>query len=189
MALDVVQVFAVSKAEDGTYFLVMEFVDGCDLKELVAFNRAHRASDIGLALYIMREAAKGLHYAHTRLDEDGRPLRIVHRDVSPQNVLLGFEGSVKIVDFGIAKARHLSSEETAANAVKGKYTYFSPEQARAKELDARTDVFAAGIVLYELLCGQLPFQGRLMDVLAKIVRGQFLKPRALNPRIHFGASE
>ena len=181
---NIAQVFDFG-AIDGDYFLAMELVDGQPLSKVVK-----RSKELGLpvlppelAAFVVAELLKGLHYAHTRLDEDGRPLRIVHRDVSPQNVLLGFEGSVKIVDFGIAKARHLSSEETAANAVKGKYTYFSPEQARAKELDARTDVFAAGIVLYELLCGQLPFQGRLMDVLAKIVRGQFLKPRALNPRI------
>ncbi len=181
---NIAQVFDFG-AIDGDYFLAMELVDGHPLNAV-----ARRARELGIpvlppqfAAFVTAEMLKGLHYAHTRLDERGRPLHIVHRDVSPQNVLLGFEGQAKLVDFGIARARHLSSGETAANAVKGKYTYFSPEQARAKELDARTDVFASGIVLYELLTGQLPFQGRLMDVLAKIVRGQFLRPRQLNPRI------
>ncbi|MFZ5445417.1 MAG: serine/threonine protein kinase [Myxococcota bacterium] len=170
---------------DGDWFLAMEFVDGHPLSKVVK-----RARTMGIpvmppefAAFITAEMLKGLHYAHSRLDEDGRPLKIVHRDVSPQNVLLSYEGQVKLVDFGIARARNAGPEETAANAVKGKYAYFAPEQARAKELDARTDVFAAGIVLYELLTGQLPFQGRLMDVLARIVRGQFQKPRELNPRI------
>jgi eukaryotic-like serine/threonine-protein kinase len=170
---------------DGDYFLAMELVDGHPLSKVVK-----RARTMGIpvlppeyAAFVTAEMLKGLHYAHARLDESGRPLKIVHRDVSPQNVLISYEGQVKLVDFGIAKARNAGPEETAANSVKGKYAYFAPEQAKAKELDARTDVFAAGIVLYELLTGQLPFQGRMMDVLARIVRGQFQKPRELNPRI------
>ncbi|HEY0882791.1 MAG TPA: serine/threonine-protein kinase, partial [Archangium sp.] len=181
---NIAQVFDFG-AIDGDYFLAMEFVDGHPLSKVVK-----RMRTLGIpvmppefAAFICAEMLKGLHYAHARLDEQGRPLKIVHRDVSPQNVLLSYEGQVKLVDFGIAKARNAGSEETAANAVKGKYAYFAPEQARAKELDSRTDVFASGIVLYELLTGQLPFQGRLMDVMAKIVRGQFQKPRELNPRI------
>ncbi|MFO0594350.1 MAG: serine/threonine-protein kinase [Myxococcaceae bacterium] len=170
---------------DGDWFLAMELVDGHPLSKVVK-----RARTFGMpvlppefAAFVTAEMLKGLHYAHNRLDDQGRPLKIVHRDVSPQNVLVSYEGQVKLVDFGIAKARNAGTEETAANAVKGKYAYFAPEQARAKELDARTDVFAAGIVLYELLTGQLPFQGRMMDVLARIVRGQFRPPRELNPKI------
>ncbi len=181
---NIAQVFDFG-AIDGDYFLAMEFVDGHPLSKVVK-----RARTMGMpvlppefAAFITAEMLKGLHYAHARLDEEGRPLKIVHRDVSPQNVLISYEGQVKLVDFGIAKARNAGPEETAANAVKGKYAYFAPEQARAKELDARTDVFASGIVLYELLTGQLPFQGRMMDVMARIVRGQFQKPRELNPRI------
>ena len=181
---NIAQVFDFG-AIDGDYFLAMELVDGHPLSKVVK-----RARTLGIpvlppeyAAFICAEMLKGLHYAHARLDEQGRPLKIVHRDVSPQNVLISYEGQVKLVDFGIAKARNATGEETAANAVKGKYAYFAPEQARAKELDSRTDVFAAGIVLYELLTGQLPFQGRLMDVMARIVRGQFQKPREINPRI------
>ena len=181
---NIAQVFDFG-ALDGDWFLAMELVDGHPLSKVVK-----RARTLGIpvlppeyAAFVTAEMLKGLHYAHTRLDEEGRPLRIVHRDVSPQNVLVSYEGQVKLVDFGIARARHASSEETAANAVKGKYAYFAPEQAKAKELDSRTDVFASGVVLYELLTGQLPFQGRLMDVLARIVKGDFRKPRELNPRI------
>ena len=181
---NIAQVFDFG-AIDGDYFLAMELVEGHPLSKVVK-----RARTLGIpvlppefAAFICAEMLKGLHYAHARLDESGRPLKIVHRDVSPQNVLISYEGQVKLVDFGIAKARNASAEETAANAVKGKYAYFAPEQAKAKELDSRTDVFASGIVLYELLTGQLPFQGRMMDVMARIVRGQFQKPRELNPRI------
>jgi serine/threonine protein kinase len=181
---NIAQVFDFG-AIDGDYFLAMELVDGHPLSKVVKRARAFGMPVLPpeFSAFITSEMLKGLHYAHARLDDQGRPLKIVHRDVSPQNVLISYEGQVKLVDFGIAKARNAGPEETAANAVKGKYAYFSPEQAKAKELDARTDVFAAGIVLYELLTGQLPFQGRLMDVLARIVRGQFQKPRELNPKI------
>ena len=170
---------------DGDYFLAMELVDGQPLSKLLKRARTFGIETLPapLAAFIAIELLKGLHYAHTRPDEHGTPMHIVHRDVSPQNVLVSYEGQIKVVDFGIAKARNAGVEETAANAVKGKYAYFAPEQARAKELDARTDVFAAGIVLYEMLTGQLPFQGRMMDVLSKIVRGQFPRPRELNPRV------
>lgn len=169
----------------GEYFLAMEFVDGQPLSQVMK-----RAKDLDipalpfpLASHISIELLKGLHYAHTRLDETGAPLRIIHRDVSPQNILIGYEGQVKIVDFGIAKARHATGGETEAGAMKGKYSYFSPEQARSKDIDARSDVFSAGSVLYEMVCGQLPFQGRMMEVLSKIIQGSFTPPRELNPDI------
>lgn len=170
---------------DGDYFLAMELVDGQPLSRVLKRARTFGIPVLPppLAAFVAIETLKGLHYAHTRPDEHGHPMHIVHRDVSPQNVLVSYEGQIKVVDFGIAKARNAGVEETAANAVKGKFAYFAPEQARAKELDARTDVFAAGIVLYEMLTGQLPFQGRMMDVLSKIVRGQFPRPREVNPKV------
>lgn len=184
---NIAQVFDFG-AIDEDYFLAMELVDGQPLSKVL--KRARTFGIPGLpppmAAYIAIELLKGLHYAHTRLDPQGRPLHIVHRDVSAQNVLLSYEGEVKVVDFGIAKARNAGTEDTAAGAVKGKYTYFAPEQARGKELDARTDVFAAGIVLYEMLVGQPPFQGRMMDVLTRIVRGQFARPREVNRRVPSG---
>ncbi|MBL8919656.1 MAG: serine/threonine protein kinase [Myxococcaceae bacterium] len=170
---------------DGDWYLAMELVDGQPLSKVVKRMRAMGLLTMPaeLAAYVTAEMLKGLHYAHTRLDEQGRPLHIVHRDVSPQNVLVSYEGQIKLVDFGIARARNAGREDTTSNAVKGKYAYFAPEQARGKDLDARTDVFASGIVLYELLTGQLPFQGRMMEVLTKIVRGQFARPTELAPAI------
>jgi serine/threonine protein kinase len=156
---NVVQVFAVSKAEDGTYFLVMEFVDGGDLQELIAYHRLHHGSDIGLAMYIMIEAAKGLHYAHT-LDHPytGKPLHIVHRDVSPPNIMLSKNGEVKVVDFGLAKAGS-QLENTDEGVVKGKFSYLSPEAATGEEVDARADVFALGIITWEMLANRRLFVG------------------------------
>jgi hypothetical protein len=181
---NIAQVFDFG-AIDGDSFLAMELVDGQPLSKLLKRARAFGIDALPphLATFAVVELLKGLHYAHTRLDEHGKPLQIVHRDVSPQNVLVSYEGQVKVVDFGIARARNAGAEDTSANAVKGKYVYFAPEQARARELDARADVFAAGVVLYELLTGQLPFQGRMMDVMSRIVRGQFPRPRQLNPRV------
>ncbi len=179
---NIAQVFDFGEI-DGDWFLAMEFVDGQPLSKVLKRARTLEIAVMPtpFAVLIGIEMLKGFHYAHTRLDEDGRPLKIVHRDVSPQNILIAYEGQIKIVDFGISKARTAGREETEAGAVKGKYTYFAPEQARGKELDARTDVFAAGIVMYEMLCGQLPFQGKMIEVLSKIVRGEFPPPRELNP--------
>ncbi len=181
---NIAQVFDFGDVE-GDWYLAMELVDGQPLSKVVKRMRAMGILTFPseIAAYVTAEMMRGLHYAHTRLDEKSRPLQIVHRDISPQNVLVSYEGQIKIVDFGIARARNAGREDTTSNAVKGKYAYFAPEQARGKELDARTDVFASGIVLYELLTGQLPFQGRMMEVLTKIVRGQFARPSELNPAI------
>ena len=181
---NIAQVFDFGEI-DGDWFLAMELVDGQSLAKVA---RRLRDQDLPCvpppyAAFVTLEALKGLHYAHTRLDEKGRPLHIVHRDVSPQNILLSYEGQVKLVDFGIARARNASGEKTEAGAVKGKYAYFAPEQARAKELDARTDVFAAGVVLYELLTGQLPFPGRMMEALTRLTKGEFVPPSQANPDV------
>ena len=154
---NVVQVFDVSKAEDGSYFLVMEFVDGCDLKVLMARQVAHQIRDIGLSLHIVIEACKGLHYAHTlEHPYSGAPLGIVHRDVSPPNIMLSKNGEVKVVDFGLAKADS-QLENTDEGVIKGKFSYLSPEAARGEAVDARTDVFALGIITWELLSGRRLF--------------------------------
>jgi len=153
---NVVQVFDISKADDGTYFLVMEFVDGCDLKALIN-HQSSRGMDVGLALFLMIEAAKGLHYAHTlEHPQTGKPLDIVHRDVSPPNIMLSKNGEVKVVDFGLAKAES-QVEITDKGVVKGKFSYLSPEAAYGKEIDARTDVFALGIITWEMLTGRRLF--------------------------------
>ncbi len=169
----------------GEYFLAMEFVDGQPLSRLLKALRGRGIPWLPstFSAYVALQVCRGLHYAHTRADEHGKPLQIIHRDVSPQNVLLAFEGQVKLVDFGIAKARMAGRDETQTGAVKGKYLYFAPEQARGKELDARTDVYATGVLLYEMACGRLPFEGKMIEVLGKIVKGEFKRPRELNPSL------
>lgn len=136
--------------------LSMEYVEGPDLKQLV---RAARSRNERLpphvSAYVVAEVAKGLHYAHERKDERGRPLEIVHRDVSPQNILLSYYGAVKIADFGIATANVFRDEP---GVLKGKTAYMSPEQARGEKVDRRTDVYSLGVVLHELLAGR-PLHG------------------------------
>ena len=132
---------------------------------------AHPA--VGLGAWIVAEAAKGLHYAHEKRDEGGAPLEIVHRDVSPQNVLLSFEGVVKIADFGIASARLTDEEE---GVLKGKYGYMSPEQARGEKVDRRGDLYALGVIMWECLTGR-PLHGGLGgEALLDIVRSGNVEP-------------
>jgi eukaryotic-like serine/threonine-protein kinase len=161
---NVVGVFdiGVSPADggDSAYFIVMEFVDGLHLKGLIeSFRRQNRRLSVAQALYIMMEVCKGLAYAHDVNDpESGRPLHIVHRDVSPPNILMSKMGEVKLVDFGLAKANS-QLESTDPGVVKGKFSYLSPEAASGKEVDRRADIFAVGILLYELLTGRRLFYG------------------------------
>ncbi|HKX11579.1 MAG TPA: serine/threonine-protein kinase [bacterium] len=147
---NIVQVFELGR-EGETYYIAMEYVEGLDLRQCVQRLKAlDRRLPPELALRIVIESLRGLHYAHERTLKNRGRLGIVHRDVSPQNILLSFEGEVKVTDFGIAKAM-TQTHETQTGVLKGKYAYMSPEQAVGASLDARTDVFAAGIVLYELL--------------------------------------
>jgi serine/threonine-protein kinase len=179
---NVAQVFDFGKVGE-EYFLAMEYVDGQPLHHVL--RQARTRGMVGLPLpeatFFALEMCRGLHYAHTRRDEQGRPLGIVHRDVSPDNVLVSYEGQVKVVDFGIAKARLLSTLETEPGVIKGKYAYCSPEHASGHEVDARTDVWATGVVLYQLLCGQLPFTGSVPQMVLQIVQGEFPRPRELRP--------
>ncbi len=179
---NIAQVFDFGEV-DGEYYLAMEYVRGQPLSKVI--RRAHA---LGLpwlpeeyAVFIALEMTKGLQYAHTRSDEAHRPLHIIHRDVSPQNLIIGYEGEVKIVDFGIARARGATDSELREGAVKGKYPYFSPEQARGDEVDLRTDVYATGVVLYQMCCGRLPHEGKMVQTMQSILRGEFPAPRSLNP--------
>ncbi|MCP3059885.1 serine/threonine protein kinase [Myxococcus sp. K38C18041901] len=175
---NIAQVFDFGRM-DGQYFLAMELVDGQPLHRVLrrAAKTGLASMPIPLATYIALEMCRGLHYAHSRTDDQGVPLHIVHRDISPDNVLISYEGQVKIVDFGIAKARMLSSFHTEPGIVRGKYLYFSPEQARGLAVDARTDVWATGLVLYEMLCGQSPVSGTEALVMSKLAHGEFPSPR------------
>lgn len=145
---------------ENSYAIIMEFVDGADLRTLLhAVEQAKKRVSIPMACFIIAEAARGLHYAHTKVDEiTQQALGIVHRDISPQNILVSFEGEVKVTDFGIADAESKLTE-TRPGIVKGKYSYMSPEQIAAKTVDARTDVFALTIVLWEMLTMRRLFQG------------------------------
>jgi len=148
---NIVHVYSNGEFDDYLY-LVMEFMDGKNIRQLLA--RADKKKvrlPIEVACYLVSEAAKGLDYAHNFVDEKtGEQMGVVHRDISPQNIMVGYDGSVKVVDFGIAKAAARSSQ-TRAGVLKGKFGYMSPEQAMGMKLDRRTDVFALGIILFELL--------------------------------------
>lgn len=155
---NIVSVFDVSRAGE-TYFIVMEYVDGANLKTLMELARAsQRPFPIAVAVRIGIEVCKALAYAHERKDSDGSLLRIVHRDVSPPNILISREGEVKITDFGLAKAAS-QMESTDPGFVKGKYGYLSPESADGQEVDGRSDIFSLGVILWELLAGRRLFQG------------------------------
>ncbi len=156
---NIVQVHDLCVSGEGEYFIVMEYVNGKDLSDVIrAAQLAGREVPPEIAVYVCRETCKGLHYAHSKQDPTGAPLNIIHRDVSPHNVLVSFMGEVKIVDFGIAKASSIMNK-TAVGILKGKYGYMSPEQARGQPLDHRSDIFNTGIVLYELLVGERCFAG------------------------------
>ncbi len=144
--------------DGGKPYIAMELVRGVSLwRLLAALARAEEPPDCDLSAWIVMQAASGLHAAHELRGPDGRALGLVHRDVSPQNVLLGFEGRVCVADFGIAKLRKISSLKTDSGFVKGKFAYMSPEQARGRPLDRRSDVFSLGIVLHEALTGRRLF--------------------------------
>ncbi|HZU82112.1 MAG TPA: serine/threonine-protein kinase [Polyangiaceae bacterium] len=153
-----VQVFDIGVG-DSAYFIVMEFVDGANLKSIVDHLKKNgREFPVEAAVYLSLELCKGLAYAHELTDPNGVPLHIVHRDMSPPNVLITKHGEVKIVDFGLAKANS-QLEKSEPGIIKGKFSYLSPEAAMAQEVDARTDIFAVGIILWELLAGQRLFLG------------------------------
>ncbi len=165
---NIVQVYEFSDhARDGL-LLSMEYVEGFDLGKLIASAR-RQGTPIPpfIAAFIVAEAAKGLHYAHERRDESGVPLAIVHRDVSPQNILVSNEGAIKIADFGIASA-NLFREETGI--LKGKFSYMSPEQARGQRVDRRSDVYALGVVFHELLTLRSPYGALAGEALLEAVR-------------------
>jgi serine/threonine-protein kinase len=181
---NIVQVFDIGHSED-TYFIVMEYVDGVDLKALTEWRRRiGRRIPIAHTLYIVMEICKGLSYAHEMLSPDtGRPLGIVHRDISPPNVLISKQGEVKVVDFGLAKATS-QIETTDPGVVKGKMSYLSPEAARGEEVDSRADIFSVGILLYEMLTGKRLFYGETDYQTVELVRNAKIPPlRPQNPQV------
>jgi len=155
---NVVQVFELGRAED-TLYIAMEYVEGFDLRELLKrCSQAKVPLPIEFSLLVLMETLRGLDYAHRLRNDAGQPLGIVHRDVSPSNVLTSFEGEVKLCDFGIARALG-SGAEIPDEAIQGKAGYMSPEAALGKPIDSRADVFAAGVILWELIAGRRLYRG------------------------------
>ena len=173
---NICQVLDLGRVED-TYYIAMEYVDGADLASVMrrASKYFPRALPYPAILFVMNEMLSGLDYAHRKNDPSGDHLGIIHRDISPQNVLISLEGEVKIIDFGIAKAKG-QSHKTEAGVIKGKFRYMSPEQARGEPIDHRADLFAAGVVLYEMVLGHPHSRGLTdMQVLVRIQQG-YLDP-------------
>ena len=181
---NIVQIFDLGRIEK-SYYIAMEYVHGRDLRTIM-----RRARDKGLrmpldlSLRVVGQVCAALEYAHRKKDDKGRPMQIVHRDVSPQNILISFEGDVKLVDFGIAKAATKASN-TDRGALRGKLLYMSPEQAWGRPIDRRSDVFSLGIVLYEMVTETKPFVGAGTEVsILELVRQCVITPaREINPRV------
>lgn len=173
---NIVQIFDFNQV-DGVYYIAMEWVEGTDLRRII--NRSRRRTrpiPVHTAVHVGVETLKGLHYASTRTEE-GRPLNLVHRDISPHNLLVSFAGEVKITDFGIAKVAALASS-TRSGMLKGKLGYMSPEQAAGEVLDARSDIFSLGIVLWEMLAGRRLYQGDSEgELFAQVKRAEVPPPR------------
>jgi serine/threonine protein kinase len=169
---------------DGAYYIALEHVHGRDLRGM--FDRCRQLGEpmpVAQACFIIMKLCEGLDYAHNKRDQAGRELHLVHRDVSPQNVLVSFEGEVKVIDFGIAKAAN-KGNKTQAGILKGKFGYMSPEQVRGIPIDRRSDVFSCGIVLYELLTGERLFVGESdFSTLEKVRNVEILPPSTYNRRI------
>ncbi len=166
---NIVTVFDIGAA-DNTYFIVMEFVDGCNLKAVIEhFRQMGRRLPVKESVYLCMETSRGLHYAHEIVDDDGNLLNIVHRDISPPNILLSKRGEIKVTDFGLAKAT-TQLEKTDPGVVKGKFSYLSPEAAMGEPVDARADIFALGIVLWELLASRRLFLGETDYQTVKLVQ-------------------
>jgi len=181
---NIVQIYDFVKSGE-TYLLAMEYVDGKNLRQLV--NKAKKAGitpPIEFGLYIMNEVCKGLEYAHKKKDDlNGRPLNIIHRDMSPQNIMMSYDGAVKIVDFGIAKAKD-RVDETRSGVIKGKFGYMSPEQANGEQVDHRTDIFSTGIILYELMTHKRLFAAENdMATLKQIQECVIVPASKLNPKV------
>jgi serine/threonine protein kinase/tetratricopeptide (TPR) repeat protein len=184
---------SASLAQDASrdeYFMVMEFVRGLDLASMLAaaLRRGQHVPVAG-AVRIVAEVAKALDYAHRQRDDEQRPIEIVHRDVSLSNVLVSFEGEVKLTDFGIARARSVldakaALEDTGARTLQGKYASMSPEQANGEPLDRRSDIFSLGIVLFELLTGVNPFSGTsIFETVRRLISQEKASLRALRPEV------
>jgi len=180
---NIAQIFDLGKVDD-SYFIALEYVNGRDLRSI--FDDLHKMGKtmpMPQVCHLIMQLCEGLDYAHNKRDAQGRELNLVHRDVSPQNVLVGYEGEVKLIDFGIAKAAGKASK-TQAGILKGKFGYMSPEQVRGLPIDRRSDIFALGIVLYEMLTGERLFIGESdFSTLEKVRNVDIIPPSSFNSSI------
>ena len=183
---NICQVFEFDQA-GGVYYMAMEYLRGEDLRKLWrACEQRGMPLPVPLICRIVADAAAGLDFAHSLRDARGQPYRIVHRDISPQNVLVTFEGGVKIIDFGVAKAAG-RAQHTRTGALKGKYSYMSPEQVSGQSVDNRSDIFALGIVLHELLTGRRLFKADSdVQTLARVRECNVPPPSEINPQLPAG---
>lgn len=180
---NIIQVFEVDQL-DGSPYLAMEYVRGATLAAVLKKLRASQAQlDFGHLAYIFAAVCAGLDHAHNARDASGRPLAIVHRDISPQNIIISLDGTPKIFDFGVAKARG-SLSLTGVDRVKGKFGYMAPEQLRAKPVDAKADIYAVGVCMYEAVTGKRPFTGGTEgELYAARLEGKFRMPSEHVPSI------
>ncbi len=179
---NIIQIYDFGSMDD-QYFIAMEYLFGKDLRTI---SRTVRKKDqeLGLEniLYIICRICAGLDYSHNLKDLQGKALNIIHRDINPQNILITYEGQVKIIDFGIAKAASHNTK-TRENLIKGKLAYMSPEQANGQAIDHRSDIFSTGIILYELLADRRMFQGETMHVLSLVREAQYDPPEEVIPNL------
>lgn len=178
---NIVRIYDFGKILDN-YFIAMECVDGKDIRNVLRkLARRKEFLPPKFCAYVAFEVCKGLHYAHTKTDLQGNPYGIVHRDISPSNILISYEGEVKIADFGIAKAES-NAYQTRDGMLKGKFEYMSPEQAQGKEIDHRSDLFSLGIILYEMMTGRRLFKtDSEIATLKRIREGEIAPPSKVKP--------
>ncbi len=176
---NIARVFGVESV-GGRQCIAMEHVVGVDVRQLVRLMRADGAREVPLelSLSIVAQVCAGLDYAHSQRDQTGEPIRIVHRDISPQNVMVGLDGVVRIVDFGVARCAHFADQEiTRSGRLKGKLPYMSPEQARAEQIDHRSDLFSAAVMLFELTTGRRLFKAKSeFETLKNVCEANYRKP-------------
>ncbi|MBU1219263.1 serine/threonine protein kinase [Myxococcota bacterium] len=172
----IVKVYEFNQVTEGFHYIAMEFIDGIDLRKLISSNTGVLSPP--QVFFIGKQILRALHYAWNFLDDCGSRLELIHRDISPHNIMISRNGEVKLADFGIAKFKNAVSY-TKSNMVRGKLHYLSPEQARGEELDARSDIFSLGLVLWEMLTGQKRYIKKGQDVYGEIISGYYVPPSKL----------
>jgi serine/threonine-protein kinase len=180
---NICQIYQLGRHED-SFYIALEYVDGRDVGAILDLHqKQNRPIPLPQACYIIRRVCEGLDYAHNKKSNQGEPLNIIHRDISPPNLLISYEGEVKLIDFGLAKAVG-SSVQTQAGIIKGKLAYMSPEQVRGGPLDLRSDVFAVGIVFFELLTARRLFRRDSdLETFDAVRQCRIPRPSEINPGI------